>query len=160
MVMPINEVGLWARHRTIQQTQTWATQATANFNLFTIANGAIYVVMFIGWCQTALTSVGATTIYHRFTPENLAAGIEDLNTILTVTNDPIDTIYTCTGAIAVILAEEDNGLCLTPSFGTNHWILGPGVVRLVMTAATSVTGTLVTTMIYQPLNSLVTVVAE
>jgi len=137
------------------------TTGTGNIDMFTIANGAIYCEMFIGRVTQALTATGAVSIFHEFTPENLVAGLIALNTVLVVTTDPIDTIYTCTGAL-VILAEEDNGLCLTPSFATNHWILGPGVMNLDVLdggGGGDIDGIIEWTLVYQPLNALVTVVA-
>lgn len=162
MVMPINELASPGRLRTVQQTMDFAgTTGTSNIDMFTIANGAIYCEMFIGRVTQAITATGAVSIFHEFTPENLAAGLIALNTVLVITADPIDTIYTMTGNVANVLAEEDNGLCLTPSFATNHWILGPGVINLDLTnVAGDVDGIIEWSIVYRPMNTLVTVVAS
>jgi len=131
-------------------------------DMFTIAGGAIYCSMFIGRVTQALTATGAVSIFHEFTPANLVAGLIALNTVLVITDDPVDTIYTCTGGLAVILAEQDDGLCLTPSFGTNHWILGPGVINLDILdggGGGDIDGIIEWSIVYEPLNPLVTVVA-
>lgn len=161
MVMPINELAPSGRLRTVQQTMVFTNITTSSIDMFTIANGQIYVEMFIGRVTTAITSTNPVSIFHEFTPTT--AALIALNTVLVITNDPIDTIYTCTGGLGAILAEEDNGLCLTPSFGTNHWSLGPGVMNLDLVEtggpATDISGVIEWSIVYQPLNALVTVVA-
>ena len=147
------------RLRTVVQTMDFAgTTGTGNIPMFTIANGAIYCEMFTGRVTQALTATGAVSIFHEFTA--VTAGLIALNTVLVVTADPLDTIYTVTGTVANALAEEDNGLCLTPSFATNHWILGPGVINLDLTnAAGDVDGIIEWVLVYRPMSTLVTVVA-
>lgn len=164
MVMPTNELAPTGRLRTVQQTMDFAgTGVTGNIDMFTIAGGAIYLEMFTGYVSQAITATGAVNIFLEFLPENLVAGLIALNTVLVITTDPVSTIYTMTGTVANPLAEEDNGLCLLPSFIANNWILGPGVINLDLVdvgAVGDVDGIIKWTIVYQPLNPLVTVVAE
>lgn len=165
MVMPTNEMASCSRMRTCVDVLDFdGVGATGNYDLFTIAGGSIYVEMFIGRLQQVITvGGGVVSFYHRFTPLNLAAGIEDLNTILVVTADPLDTIYTCTGDITGILVASEDGLCLTPSFATNHWILTPGTIHLNVTdggGGSDIDTIIEHTLVYIPLSDNVTVVAQ
>ena len=162
MVIPTNEIVPSGRLRRVEQIMDFVgTTGTGNRNMFTIAGGSIYCEMFVGHVRQAITATGAVSIFHEFTPTGIGALIA-LNTVLVITADPLNTIYTCTGVLAGALATAENGLCLTPSFATNNWILGPGVINLDILdggAMGDIDGIIVWSIVYRPLNRLVTVVA-
>lgn len=134
-------------------TKTLINWSAAAQTLFTVAGGPIRVIYLCGIVAVdikdvsmSLSLVGAVT-----TP----SGNTDIASALQCQNDVAGTIYTVNGTFGSIMVATTVGI-LTATGA--KFIMPPGVINMTSSAVEDAGGSIVWSMIYQKLNSDVTVV--